>query len=151
MAGSLSEISVINGKKFMKKKLIMAAVALGLTMSPAQALKLPKGAKKVPNSDAVSIFVNRKLNLTIYNRKTGKKSGSGTVHHRADGVKAINITINGKRIRKNLKWSMKNGRFCADSLALGKPVCGTGGTLYKLKGVCYNSRDGRMVGSKFKC
>ena len=55
----------------MTNKWISLLVAFGFLATPTHALELPKGAKKVVDADAVGIFVNRKLNLTIYN---GKKS-----------------------------------------------------------------------------
>ena len=135
----------------MKTILMMMFGAAATIVTSATALELPKGAKLVADTEAGAIFINRKLKLTIYNTKTGEKIGGGALHHRPDGVKMIDITVNDKKIRRNLKWSMKNGRFCGDSLALDKRICGTGGMLYKLGGTCYNSRDGKRVAAKFKC
>jgi len=132
------------------KAIALTFIATMLT-TPAVALELPKGAKKVSDADAIAIFVNRKHTLTLYDTKTGKKVGGGSLEHRSNGVKAVNITYKGKTIRKNLKWKINGGQLCAGSIAQGKTVCGTEGALYREGNKCYNSRDGRMVGTEFKC
>lgn len=135
----------------MKKKLTAALATMCLSYSSSHALELPKGAKPVSDAGAIGIFVNRKLKITIYNRKTGKKIGTGTLHHRNDGVKAVNIVVNGKRIKQNLKWQIKGGKLCAGSIsAKGKTVCGSEG-LYQKGNQCYFAPNGKRVGTSFNC
>ena len=136
----------------MKNTWISGLAVLGMVVSPAAALELPARAKMVTDADAIEIFVGNRLQLSIFNTHTGKQVGSGTLHHRDGGVKAVNIVVDGKPIKRNLKWKIKGGKLCAGSIAAGgKTVCGTQGQLYRLGGMCYNSRDGKMVGTAFKC
>ncbi|PCJ84518.1 MAG: hypothetical protein COA52_17390 [Hyphomicrobiales bacterium] len=124
---------------------------MALVVTPTHALDLPPDVKTVSNQEAVAIFVNRELTLTIYDTANGKKVGGGTMHHRADGVKVLNITFKGKKISRNLKWELSNGIMCVESLEFGQSICGTNGQLYKKGNQCYISNDGYAVNSTFEC
>ena len=83
----------------MKTILMMMFGAAATIVTSATALELPKGAKLVADTEAGAIFINRKLKLTIYNTKTGKKIGGGALHHRPDDE--LRFEVGRKTVRGN--------------------------------------------------
>ena len=63
----------------MRKSFLSVLAVLALVVTPTYALDLPPGAKTVSDQEAVAIFINRELALTIYDTANGEVVGGGTI------------------------------------------------------------------------